>query len=339
MKGQIFGNDQVKAMEEDQAKDQEQDGGELTLKGRADWKWHAFSNYDEATRALKDNHHFLKWAKESRERDSNYLSAISFQRENNAVFGTLIIGDAKNDRDKTTFFHFLLTEKALYTIQFEQQAITDRCERSALFFEHAEEADTALDGFVHLLAGVMEPFFEGMDRFETKLRKTEESLRNHNGGYMFRQIVDLRYRLLHWTGLTRPIREIKYALEEAFPDQMEKSKIYKALQSRLERMIMLQSEYNQELESLLLLEENISNYRGNEIMKTLTVFTILCTPMMAIGAVWGMNFENMPELKWKTGYWIALGVIFSSTVGVYIWMRSKGWMGDLLRDDNRREEM
>lgn len=335
MKGQQFGKSEGMEL----AEEADQLGGTRESGNKEQWAWHAFSDPDKASEALGDNMHFQKWAESCRDRDTNYLSAISFQKKNNAVFGTLVIGDADSDSGSTTYFHFLLTEKALYTIQFEPKTVIDKCEKAELFFEHVEDADTALDGFVHLLAGVMEPFFEGMDRFETKLREMEETLRVRNGGNMFRQIVELRYALLHWTGLTRPIREIRYALEEAFPERMENSRIHNALQSRLERMIMLQDEYNQELESLLLLEENISNYRGNEIMKTLTVFTILCTPMMAIGAVWGMNFENMPELKWQIGYWLALGVIGASTLSVYVWMRSKGWMGDLLRDDNRREQM
>lgn len=303
------------------------------------WRWKRFDRCEQAAQELDEQPVLAQWARNSASRDTNYLSAISLQGEQNAVFGTLVSGRADDEGSRSSHFHFLLRKDALYTIGFQEEAIVEGCEKSALFFEHAEDADSPLDGFIHLLAGIMEPFFEGMDRFEAKLREMEDSLQERNGGYMFHRIVELRARLLHWTGLTRPIREIRYALEEAFPEQMEESRIDQALQSRLERMIMLQDEYSRELESLLLLEENLSNYRGNEIMKTLTVFTILCTPMMAIGAIWGMNFKHMPELEWKAGYWIALGVIGGSTLAVYVWMRAKGWMGDLLRSDNRREKM
>lgn len=303
------------------------------------WRWMKFDSCEQASEALGEQPALARWARNSSSREVNYLSAISLQGKRNAVFGTLVSGRADEEGTSSSFFHFLLRDKELYTIGFDEEAIVAGCEKAASFFEHAEDADTPLDGFIHLLAGIMEPFFEGMDRFEAKLRELEDSLQERNGGYMFHRIVELRARLLHWSGLTRPIREIRYALEEAFPEQMEESRIHKTLQSRLERMIMLQDEYSRELESLLLLEENLSNYRGNEIMKTLTVFTILCTPMMAIGAIWGMNFKNMPELEWKAGYWIALGVIGGSTLAVYVWMRAKGWMGDLLRSDNRREKM
>jgi hypothetical protein len=69
--------------------------------------------------------------------------------------------------------------------------------------------------------------------------------------------------------------------------------------------MVLIREYEEELDSIIHLEEVISSHRGNEIMKTLTVLTIVFTPIMALGALWGMNFKHMPELEWKYGYLVA----------------------------------
>ncbi len=303
------------------------------------WTWHRSDDSGQAAEKWRQDEAVRKWIGRSEDRDVNHLAAVSFQGKRNAVFGTLVVGKADDDRGSNCTMHFYLGHRNLYTIGFQEEDIIDGCEGAAHFFAEIDQSETALDGFIKLLAGIMEPFFDGMDKFEQKLREMEENIRDRNGGYMFHRILELRYSLLHWTGLTRPVREIRFALEEAFPEAMKESLIHQAFNSRLERMIMLQEEYRQEVESLLLLEDNISNYRGNEIMKTLTVFTILCTPMMAIGAIWGMNFEQMPELKWKLGYVFGLAVILAATVGVYFWMRTKGWMGDLLREDNRRERL
>ena len=45
----------------------------------------------------------------------------------------------------------------------------------------------------------------------------------------------------------------------------------------------------------------------------------------------GMNFKYMPELEWKYSYLIALLFIIFTTGGMYLYMRVKGWTGDLLR--------
>ena len=79
------------------------------------------------------------------------------------------------------------------------------------------------------------------------------------------------------------------------------------------------------------LEEVISSHRGNEIMKTLTVLTTIFTPIMALGALWGMNFKHMPELNWQYGYLIAMLLIIISTLLLYRYLKKKGWTGDLLK--------
>ncbi|MER2141826.1 MAG: CorA family divalent cation transporter, partial [Priestia megaterium] len=79
------------------------------------------------------------------------------------------------------------------------------------------------------------------------------------------------------------------------------------------------------------LEEVVSTHRGNEIMKALTLLTAISTPLTAFGALWGMNFKGMPELDWKFGYVYALILIVLSTVAIYLYLRMKGWTGDLLK--------
>lgn len=57
--------------------------------------------------------------------------------------------------------------------------------------------------------------------------------------------------------------------------------------------------------------------------------------MTAFGALWGMNFEVMPELSLKYGYLFSLILIAVSTALVYWYLKKKGWTGDLLRDKKR----
>ena len=66
-------------------------------------------------------------------------------------------------------------------------------------------------------------------------------------------------------------------------------------------------------------------------MKTLTVMTTIFTPVMALGALWGMNFKNMPELEWKYGYLLSFVLIIVSTLALYGYLKMKGWTGDLLK--------
>ncbi len=70
---------------------------------------------------------------------------------------------------------------------------------------------------------------------------------------------------------------------------------------------------------------NVSN-RMNEVMKVLTIFAAIFIPLTFIAGVYGMNFEYMPELKWRFGY-PALWVVFISlSVGMVLYFKKKKWL-------------
>lgn len=70
---------------------------------------------------------------------------------------------------------------------------------------------------------------------------------------------------------------------------------------------------------------SISN-RMNEIMKVLTIIATIFIPLTFIVGVYGMNFENMPELKWPWGYFMIWGVILAVGGGLIGYFKRKNWI-------------
>ncbi|MFH1923544.1 MAG: magnesium/cobalt transporter CorA [Planctomycetota bacterium] len=68
----------------------------------------------------------------------------------------------------------------------------------------------------------------------------------------------------------------------------------------------------------------ISN-RTNDVMKTLTTIATIFIPLTFIAGLYGMNFDHMPELHWRYGYPVALGLMASVVIGLLLWFRRKGW--------------
>jgi magnesium/cobalt transport protein CorA len=66
--------------------------------------------------------------------------------------------------------------------------------------------------------------------------------------------------------------------------------------------------------------------RANEIMQIFTVAAVVFMPLTLLTGIWGMNFKNMPELDWKYGYFIALGLLVTVGVGTYIWFRRRRFL-------------
>jgi len=80
-----------------------------------------------------------------------------------------------------------------------------------------------------------------------------------------------------------------------------------------------------QLESSINLIFSIQNHRLNEVMKTLTILSAIFIPLTFIAGIYGMNFNNMPELETKYGYFMLLSVMLILALIIIIYFRKKQW--------------
>lgn len=68
------------------------------------------------------------------------------------------------------------------------------------------------------------------------------------------------------------------------------------------------------------------NIEQSSIVKVFSMVTVCLMPPTLIGAIYGMNFDHMPELGWADGYPLAILAMILSGVGPLLWFRRKGWL-------------
>ena len=68
-------------------------------------------------------------------------------------------------------------------------------------------------------------------------------------------------------------------------------------------------------------------HRQNEVMKVLTLVGSIFIPLTFIAGIYGMNFENMPELRHPWGYPLAIGAMVAVAIGMILLFRRRGWLG------------
>ncbi len=66
--------------------------------------------------------------------------------------------------------------------------------------------------------------------------------------------------------------------------------------------------------------------RTNEIMRVLAIISTIMLPLTFIAGVYGMNFEHMPELRWRWGYPFAGGLMVTVVVGLLAYFWKKRWL-------------
>lgn len=65
--------------------------------------------------------------------------------------------------------------------------------------------------------------------------------------------------------------------------------------------------------------------RQNEAMKVLSVVATIFLPLMLLASIYGMNFENMPELRWRWGYFVVVGFMGAVALSAVAWFWARSW--------------
>lgn len=80
-----------------------------------------------------------------------------------------------------------------------------------------------------------------------------------------------------------------------------------------------------ELDSQINLFFSIQGHRLNQVIKTLTIFSVIFIPLTFLAGIYGMNFTNIPELSWHYGYFILLGIMAIIALICILVFKRKKW--------------
>jgi magnesium transporter len=124
-----------------------------------------------------------------------------------------------------------------------------------------------------------------------------------------------------------PLRDVVSRLERGEIDVIEqKTEIYlRDLYDHIVQVIDTVETFRDISTGLLDLYLSSVSFKMNDVMKVLTIISTIFIPLTFIAGIYGMNFENMPELKWHYGYFISLGLMFLIFVSMVIFFKKKKW--------------
>lgn len=171
---------------------------------------------------------------------------------------------------------------------------------------------------------ITDSFFPIAEQLEDQI--TEIGTRLQINGEM-NQLFQIRRNLLHLRYVVQSLRELVIRITQS--DQLTSSKEERRyymdifdLLTRLSGMIDSNREMTSDIRDNYL---SLNSHRMNSIMMTLTLFTTIFMPLTFIAGIYGMNFDHMPELHSRYGYFIVLGVMVLISIVMVIWFRRKGW--------------
>lgn len=188
---------------------------------------------------------------------------------------------------------------------------------------------------LHLALKIMrlatEDYLHSIVEFEQTLSDIEDGLNQKDKQTPMVKLNACRSRLLKLRRIFNYHENISHKLlnETAFAPWLEATGVkHEAsdLHDHFERLNSLTQMYYNICSDLLDAFLSFSSYRLNITMSLLTVITAIFVPLSFLAGVYGMNFEYMPELKTRYGYFILLGVMFAIAAIMLWWFRRKDWL-------------
>lgn len=214
-------------------------------------------------------------------------------------------------------------------------------EKKSAFFNHIRERIKTHSGMVCkkqndyllylMLDAVMENFYISIEYYEEGI---ERLLLQSKASDDPKVLIDIERNRENLNFLKRsiiPLRDALYNLKSEQDDasfNIIKSANYTFF-TRLHQKsveILEQIEYDiNTLDSASSFYFSSQSHRMNEIMKVLTVVSVIFMPLTFIVGVYGMNFEHMPELKLTYGYYVVVGVMVGIAVAMAWYFKHKKW--------------
>ena len=182
-----------------------------------------------------------------------------------------------------------------------------------------------------MLDAIMENFFITIEKLEDSMEELTIEAKTNYKADIIAKVEQFRETLNYLKRSILPLKDALYNLKNVEEDDEYEGigKTSYAFFGRLhQKSLELLDQVEYDLNSL----ESVSNYhysaqsqRMNQIMKTLTIYSVIFMPITFIVGVYGMNFDNMPELHTENGYYFALAVMAFITIVMIIYFKKKDW--------------
>lgn len=174
---------------------------------------------------------------------------------------------------------------------------------------------------------VVDHYFIVMEKLGNKIENVEELIVLYPNTRSLAKINNLRKEMILLKRNVAPVRELVSGILRSESDLIENrtEKYFKDVYDHIVQATDLSDNYRDMMMNLHDLYINNVNLKMNEVMKVMAVVTCLLAPATVIGGIFGMNFERIPLLHNKWGFYISVALMLLVPVMMVRMFRKRGW--------------
>lgn len=181
--------------------------------------------------------------------------------------------------------------------------------------------------FYRLIDTVVDHYFFIIEHLSERIEKLEDIILITQSTPILHQIQDLKTQLIQIRKAISPLREAVGLLQKDEVKLIHKNTLqyFRDVYQNLIQVSESIDIYREMTKNLMDLYQSGINNRMNQVMQVLTVIATIFIPLTFIVGIYGMNFDNMPELHWKYGYFIIWGIMIFVVLFMLKYFKRKKW--------------
>ena len=217
-----------------------------------------------------------------------------------------------------------------YLLSFQEEELQDCFEivRDRIRASQGRVRKSGADYLTYLLLDtIIDGYFPVVEHYEDRIEALEDAIISHPDRDTMQEIYDVRRELLALRRLIWPMRNVLHLLmRDHHGIVSDEVQIYfRDSYDHVIQILEIIEAYRELAASLMDVYMSTMGNKLNEIMKFLTVISTIFIPLTFIVGVYGMNFENMPELKGEWSYFMVWLVMLAVAGGLIFYFWRKGW--------------
>ena len=227
----------------------------------------------------------------------------------------------------TSELNFFLGKNFLVTYhEVPLRSVTATEEQAVKITMHIARAP---DRVAHtLLDSIVDNYKPALDELSLEIAELEQQALQHPTKETLNKILQIKKEVLHLRKIIGPQREVlsRFAHGEFKLIRPHLVPYYRNVYAALFQISELAQSYTDSFTGILQVYLNMSSNRTGEIVKALTLITILSTPATIVASWYGMNFQkDMHEINWAHGYAFAFALTTFTTLGTYWYLKRRNW--------------
>jgi magnesium transporter len=217
-----------------------------------------------------------------------------------------------------------------FVVSFQEDANRDVFDllRHKLRMQNSKIRQSGADYICYtMLDLIVDNYFVVMEKLGERIELLEEEVIRRSDTRSLAKISQLRKELIVLKRNIVPVRDILSSIQRSESDLLDDrtTKYFKDVYDHIVQAYDLSENYRDIMVSMQDLYINNVNLRMNEVMKVMAIVTCLLAPATVIGGIFGMNFETIPWLHNRYGFFGAVSIMLVIPVWMLWVFRRRGW--------------